>query len=153
MSLVANLILPVDLFGSSYWYVFHCGGEMSSTHHISKWKELDVCFPVIVSTGSVCVSETYCCQGNEIFHPERAKHPTKLLVAVCSGDAFSITRNKGQIARTHTGISSLFHWPVGPSAQLSPAYYWMCTLYTRRYKGHLIRIASAILKFINFASW
>lgn len=128
MNLVENLILPVDLVGSSYGYVFHCGGEMSSTHHISTWKELDVCFPVIVSTGSVCVSEKYCCQGNKIFHPERA--PTRFLVAVCSGDAFSITRNRDQIASTYSGISSLFHWPIGPSEQLSPAYYCMYSVYS-----------------------
>lgn len=116
MSLIANLVLPVDLFWSSFWSFFHRGGAMSSIHPISKWKELGICFPVRVSTGSVCASEMYCCQGNEIFHPETT--PTKFLVTVCSGYAFSITRNEGQMARTHTGISSLW-LAYRPSEQLS----------------------------------
>lgn len=116
MSLMANLVLPEGLCGSSYRSFFHRGGAMSSIHPISKWKEPGICFPVRVSTGSVCASEMYCCQGKEMFHPETA--PTKFLVAVCSGDAFSITRNKGQMARTHTGISSLW-LAYRPSEQLS----------------------------------
>lgn len=53
-----------------------------------------------------CVSDIQCYESNEFLPTPAEKAPTKFWVAVCSGNARYVTRNKGHTARTQEGISS-----------------------------------------------